>query len=244
LVGIKIQACCGHWSAASVSSANMPIAGLPSSIDSFLGAIRAGDAFAVMSALGGATVLVDSGGEYRGPAIRPWVDSLCACQAPTVRSVAEEVNHGEVALIMLVGNDLHDWRFRLEAERIVALRITPHQMPQLAAPVAAYIRATNKGDLEALLATFVDDALVNDQLRDYWGREQIRNWAQRDIIGEQLTMRVVGVVLHHGHVIVIAHVNGDFDKRGLPDPLVLTFYFSAVDDRIVQLIILRNQSGT
>jgi hypothetical protein len=30
----------------------------------------------------------------------------------------------------------------------------------------------------------------------------------------------------------------------LPDPLQLDFYFSARDDKIVQLIILRNQFGT
>ena len=43
----------------------------------------------------------------------------------------------------------------------------------LPAPVAAYIHATNACDLRALLTTFVDDALVNDQLQDYWGREAI-----------------------------------------------------------------------
>jgi hypothetical protein len=109
--------------------------------------------------------------------------------------------------------------------------------------VAAYIRATNLGDLDALLATFVDDALVNDQLTDYWGKEAIAAWAARDIIGERLTLKVVKSVQHYGHSIVTAHVGGLFDMRGLPDPLVLAFYFSAYDNKIVQLIILRNQSG-
>jgi len=36
-------------------------------------------------------------------------------------------------------------------------------------------------------------------------------------------------------------VDSDYDKCGLPDPLVLTFYFSAYQDKIVQLIILRNE---
>jgi hypothetical protein len=40
---------------------------------------------------------------------------------------------------------------------------------------------------------------------------------------------------------VTANIDGNYDKRGLPDPLVLTFYFSAHGDRIAQLIILRNQ---
>jgi hypothetical protein len=52
---------------------------------------------------------------------------------------------------------------------------------------------------------------------------------------------VVKVVEHYGHSIVTANVDGDCDKRGLPDPLVLTFYFSAHRDKIVQLIILRNE---
>jgi hypothetical protein len=111
-------------------------------------------------------------------------------------------------------------------------------------PVAAYIRATNAFDLDALLATFVDDALVNDQLQDYWGKAAIATWAARDVIGERMTLKVVNTVEHYGHSIVTAHVDGAFDKRGLPDPLVLAFYFSSRDDKIVQLIILRNQSGT
>jgi ketosteroid isomerase-like protein len=54
--------------------------------------------------------------------------------------------------------------------------------------VAAYVEATNSSDLDGLLATFVDDALVNDQLRDYWGKAAIRKWAERDIIDERLRM--------------------------------------------------------
>ena len=48
-------------------------------------------------------------------------------------------------------------------------------------------------------------------------------------------------VLDAWRILVNAHVDGDFDQRGLPYPLVLTFYFSIDGNRIVQLIILRNQ---
>jgi hypothetical protein len=108
-------------------------------------------------------------------------------------------------------------------------------------PVAAYVEATNCFDLEGLIATFAEDALVNDQLRDYWGKTAIREWAERDIIGEQLTMNVTEVIEHYGNFIVTANVDGSFDKRGLPEPLVLAFYFTPHDDQIVQLIILRNR---
>jgi hypothetical protein len=125
--------------------------------------------------------------------------------------------------------------------------MSPSRLPQVSPPVlpplvAAYVKATNSFDLDGLLAAFADDALVNDQLRDYWGKSAIREWAARDIIGERLTMHVVKIVEHYGHFILTANIDGNYDKRGLPDPLVLTFYCSARGDQIVQLIILRNQS--
>jgi hypothetical protein len=86
-----------------------------------------------------------------------------------------------------------------------------------------------------------DDALVNDQLRDYWGKTAIREWAERDIIGVHLTMNVTEAIEHYGNFIVTANVDGSFDKRGLPEPLVLAFYFTLHVDQIVQLIILRNR---
>jgi hypothetical protein len=107
--------------------------------------------------------------------------------------------------------------------------------------VAAFVEATNSFDLERLMVTFADDALVNDQLRDYWGKAVIRDWAERDIIGERLTIAITKVVKHYENVIVTADIDGNFDKRGLPDPLVLAFYFTPRDDLIIQLIILRNR---
>lgn len=119
----------------------------------------------------------------------------------------------------------------------------PPQAPAALPPlVAKYVEATNNCDLERLLATFADDALVNDQLRDYWGKPAIREWAERDIIGERLTMDVTAMIEHYENLIVLANVDGIFDKRGLPDPLVLAFYFTTHGDKIVQLIILRNRS--
>jgi len=114
----------------------------------------------------------------------------------------------------------------------------PAALPPLA---AAYVGATNSFDLNRLLATFADDALVNDQLHDYWGKAAIREWAERDIIGEKLTMDVTQVVEHYGNFVVTANVDGTYDKRGMPDPLVLAFYFTPHCDQIVQLIILRNR---
>ena len=110
-------------------------------------------------------------------------------------------------------------------------------------PLSTYVEATNSFDLERLMATFAEDALVNDQLRDYWGKPAISEWAKRDIIGERLTMNVTKVISHYGSFILTANVDGNYDKRGLPDPLVLAFYFTPQSELIVQLIILRNRFG-
>ena len=110
----------------------------------------------------------------------------------------------------------------------------------LPAPVAAYIASTNASDIEAFLATFSDDALVNDHRNEFTDRDAIRNWAQREIIDDRVTMQVSSTTCRGNSVAVNANIDGNFDKTGLPDPLLLTFYFSISGDQIDQLIIVHN----
>lgn len=88
------------------------------------------------------------------------------------------------------------------------------------------------------------DSIVNDQLQHWHGLAEIVEWAERDIIGQQLSLRAIHSIPHYGHCVVAAHVDGNFDKRGLPDPLEVLLYFTLAENRIVQLIILRDRSGT
>jgi len=113
--------------------------------------------------------------------------------------------------------------------------------PALPAPVSAYIAATNHFDIDALMAAFSEDALVNDHRNEFAGRDMIRDWAQREIVGDRVTMQVTGATCRGNAVAVTANIDGNFDKTGLPDPLVLTFYFSVSGERIVQLIIVHNK---
>jgi hypothetical protein len=117
-------------------------------------------------------------------------------------------------------------------------------LPTLAmpAPVAAYVAATNCFDADSMLACFADLALVNDQLRDYWGQDAIRAWIQQEVVGVKLTMKVVEVVEHFGDAIVTAEMDGDYDKSGLPVPLILAFHFALRADKVVRLVILNNRT--
>lgn len=231
----------------------MSLSKLPPPIQTVLCAVQAGDGAALRVALGENAVVTEEGQDYRSDGIAGWLDGLVLRGAETVRPINESKRRGETVLtILTTEHDTNgryveferDWHFTIKGDRVLAVRILPRAPVALAPAVAAYVRATNNSDLEGLLAIFADEAFVNDELCDHWGKQAIREWAEREIIGRGFTMYVLDAIEHYGHVIVTANVNGNFDWRGLPDPLVLAFHFCSSNGRIVQLIILRSQPGS
>src|SRR6267142_2672948 len=210
----------------------MRLASLPQPIAIFLHAIEEHDSAGLLATLSPDAVLIDGGQEYRGEAIGEWNDRHFLGAKVTAYPINLSRRDGRTVLTVMVGGNhkgigrtkplQFDWWFAVAGDKISGLTIVREAAPGLPAPVAAYIHAVNTFDLDAFLATFADDALVNDQLRDHWGKPAIREWAIREVIGDRLTIYVVKVVEHYGHAIVTAHVDGDFDARGLPDPLVLS----------------------
>jgi hypothetical protein len=108
-------------------------------------------------------------------------------------------------------------------------------------PVAKFIAAMNAFDLDAMMANFADDAFVNDNHREFWGKEAIRKFAAKELVGDKVTMAVTDIRAHRGMVAVAAKTDGDYDKTNLPDPLILSFYFMLDGDKIVTLIIMFNK---
>jgi hypothetical protein len=106
--------------------------------------------------------------------------------------------------------------------------------------VAEHVAAVNAFDVEAIVATFAPDALVNDARREFWGTEQIRRWVAKEMVGDKVTIDVTEVIEHHGETIVRGRYDGEYDKAGLPDDLILTNYFVVRDQKIVSLIVIRN----
>ena len=226
----------------------MTYSNLPAPIAAFLSAVQTRDVDALLSAFADAAVLNDCGEEHRGDDIKGWSERCL--QYTGIRAVNVARRDGKTIVTVTVWDDNRtsasnplqlDWCFTVAGGRISALTVSQEPALELPVPVSAFIRATNTLDLDMLLATFADDALVNDQLHDVWGAQAIRQWAARELIGVRTTLYVVKVVEHYGHTIVTANVDGDYDKRGLPEPLVINLYFSISDNKIVQLIILPNQ---
>jgi hypothetical protein len=187
--------------------------------------------------------------EIRGEELRHWSDALFVKSQTAVRPIEVAQRDGRTVVSVILhgakpGARKHirrDWWFTVDGKRIAALETVPAREPDLPPSVAAFVRSTNDGDLEGLMAVFAEDAMVNDDLQERWGKDAIRKWAEHEFIGERVSIFVVTCIEHHGNAIVNTHVDGDFDQRGLPYPLALTFYFSCHGGSIVQLIILRNQ---
>ena len=110
----------------------------------------------------------------------------------------------------------------------------------LAPVLAEHIAAVNAFDTGAIVATFADDALVNDAHREFWGREAIARWVAKELVGDRVTVEVTEVLAHHGDTIVRGRYDGDYDKTNLPAELILTNYFTVRDGKIVSLIVIRN----
>lgn len=108
--------------------------------------------------------------------------------------------------------------------------------------IAEHVAAVNAGDLDAIVATFAEDAYINDARREFRGSDAIRRFIEKEIVGDNIEMDVREVVEHYGDTIVRAAYEGDFDRTNLPDgDVVLTNYFSVRDGKIVSLVTVNNR---
>ncbi len=111
---------------------------------------------------------------------------------------------------------------------------------ELTGVVAEHISAVNALDTDAIMATFGQDAYVNDAHREFVGTEAIRRWVAREMVGDKVSIDVREVLDHHGDTIVRGSYDGTFDRTNLPGEIVLSNYFSVRDGKIVSLVVIRN----
>lgn len=112
---------------------------------------------------------------------------------------------------------------------------------KLTGVVAEHIRAVNDFDADAVVATFADDAYVNDARREIRGIDAIRAWVKKEMVGDNVTIEPVEVLDHYGDTIVRGRYDGSYDKSNLPDELIMSNYFSVRDGKIVSLAVIFNQ---
>jgi hypothetical protein len=112
---------------------------------------------------------------------------------------------------------------------------------ELTGVVADHIAAVNAFDTDAIVATFAEDAYVNDNRREINGIDAIRRFIAKEFVGDRVTMEVREVIDHYGDIIVRARYDGTYDKTNLPDELIMSSYFSIRDNKVVSLAVIFNQ---
>jgi len=117
------------------------------------------------------------------------------------------------------------------------------QLPQT---IAAYIRATNNHDAAAFIALFADGAVVNDAGREFRGLPAIKAWSDHEIMDAQVTLEVLDVADRDGETVITTKVDGNFDRTGLPDPVIINHHVKVEGDKIVGLTcrLAGEKSGT
>ena len=80
---------------------------------------------------------------------------------------------------------------------------------ELTGVVAEHIAAVNARDIDAIMATFAEDAYVNDARREFAGSDAIRRWVAKEMVGDKVSIEVREVLDHHGDTIV----RGAYDGR-------------------------------
>lgn len=100
---------------------------------------------------------------------------------------------------------------------------------------AAYVQATNEHDPAAFGELFLATAVVDDNRRELQGREAINAWAKSDIFDTNVTLEVLDSFERNGEVVLRTKVDGNFDRTGLPDPVVIDHALLAAGGRIAKL---------
>jgi SnoaL-like domain len=104
--------------------------------------------------------------------------------------------------------------------------------------VAEHIDAINTGDTDRAVATFAEDAYVNDNRRIFVGVDAIRRWVAKEVVGVKVAIEVREVLDHYGDTMLRVAYDGTFDRTNLPDDILMTNYFSVRDGKIVSLMII------
>ena len=106
---------------------------------------------------------------------------------------------------------------------------------QLPAIASAYVRSINEHDATAFIALFADDALVNDVGREFRGLDAIKEWSGREIFDARVTLEVIDVIEGDGQTVLTTKVDGNFDRTGLPDPVIIDHHITNKGGKIIRL---------
>ncbi|HBF39182.1 MAG TPA: hypothetical protein DDW50_17915 [Firmicutes bacterium] len=108
------------------------------------------------------------------------------------------------------------------------------QIPQV---ISDPITATNKPDVDAYVNCFGEDATVIDESQKWSGKAAIKQWSIEHQFNFNVRLEPQLAKEVSDEIVVTCKLDGDYDKTGLPDPLLLDFHFVIKNDKIIRLSI-------
>ncbi|WP_379138603.1 nuclear transport factor 2 family protein [Paenibacillus sp. sgz500958] len=108
---------------------------------------------------------------------------------------------------------------------------------QLPSVILNYIEASNTPDPASFVDCFAKDAIVLDEGKKYYGKQEIKDWSDQYHFGANVTLEPREMNQVNGEIIVTFKLDGTYDKTDLPNPLLLKYHFIIEEDRIKKLSI-------
>ena len=104
---------------------------------------------------------------------------------------------------------------------------------ELPEPIAAYLAAANRHEIDATLAPFSKTAIVIDEGRQRTGLAAIRDWIEETTMKYRPIATVTSIAEQARDVIVTVRVSGTFPGS----PIDIRYAFTLKDDKITRLEI-------
>lgn len=105
--------------------------------------------------------------------------------------------------------------------------------PALPQPIAAYVEANARLDVDGMLKPFAADAVLSDIGRPHQGHAELRRLFEDEVIAVQAIFTPDAVRHEDGQVVVEGLARGDFKGS----PLRFTYRFALENDTIKELRI-------
>ena len=99
--------------------------------------------------------------------------------------------------------------------------------------IQEYVDASNRHDAKAILACFLNDAVVHDEGKEFRGVEMIEDWILKTIEKYKFHFKALSVKEEEPGVVVAIEVSGTFPGS----PVAPDYHFTLERDKILSLTI-------
>jgi hypothetical protein len=104
---------------------------------------------------------------------------------------------------------------------------------KLHSTLEGYFAATNRHDVDGMIAAFADDAVVKDEGHEHRGVSAIRGWMNETIRKYNFRAEPTSAVPSNNETAVTVTVSGNFPGS----PITLTYWFALGGEKIARLTI-------